>query len=298
MAAENRHPITFYTANTPNGLKVGIYLHEAGLAHQRHPVDLGAGEQKRPEYLKINPNGKIPAIVDHEAGLTVFESGAILSYLSNKTGHLQPDTLAGQLAVQQWLHFQIGGIGPMLGQLWWFLHGSKSGNEEAIERYRKESLRLLGVVDRRLAESRHLATQDYSIADIAAFSWLRTSEELQLDIAPFEHVGRWLEAIEARPAVKAAVRITRDCDRPRCKLDEGIAASAMALCSLERVRRDLDQTRLPHDSSKMTLSGPSVDPQNDGLLLKVIIFARFVLLLVGDEWIVFCARTSETALRR
>ena len=136
----------------------------------------------------------------------MFESGAILSYLSNKTGHLQPDTLAGQLAVQQWLHFQIGGIGPMLGQLWWFLHGSKSGNEEAIERYRKESLRLLGVVDRRLAESRHLATQDYSIADIAAFSWLRTSEELQLDIAPFEHVGRWLEAIEARPAVKAAVR--------------------------------------------------------------------------------------------
>lgn len=129
MAAENRHPITFYTANTPNGLKVGIYLHEAGLAHQRHPVDLGAGEQKRPEYLKINPNGKIPAIVDHEAGLTVFESGAILSYLSNKTGHLQPDTLAGQLAVQQWLHFQIGGIGPMLGQLWWFLHGSKAATK-------------------------------------------------------------------------------------------------------------------------------------------------------------------------
>ena len=129
MAAENRHPITFYTANTPNGLKVGIYLHEAGLAHQRHPVDLGAGEQKRPEYLKINPNGKIPAIVDHEAGLTVFESGAILSYLSNKSGHLQPDTLAGQLAVQQWLHFQIGGIGPMLGQLWWFLHGSKAATK-------------------------------------------------------------------------------------------------------------------------------------------------------------------------
>ena len=94
----------------------------------------------------------------------MFESGAILSYLSNKSGHLQPDTLAGQLAVQQWLHFQIGGIGPMLGQLWWFLHGSKSGNEEAIERYRKESLRLLGVVDRRLAESRHLATQDRLIA--------------------------------------------------------------------------------------------------------------------------------------
>ena len=136
----------------------------------------------------------------------MFESGAILSYLSNKSGHLQPDTLAGQLAVQQWLHFQIGGIGPMLGQLWWFLHGSKSGNEEAIERYRKESLRLLGVVDRRLAESRHLATPDYSIADIAAFSWLRSAEELQLDIAPFAHVDRWLKAIEARPAVQAAVR--------------------------------------------------------------------------------------------
>lgn len=207
MNPQSDSPITFYTANTPNGLKVSIFLHEAGLAHRKVSLDLGAGEQKRPEFLKINPNGKIPAIVDHEAGLTVFESGAILSYLSAKSGWLQPASAAQRLAVQQWLHFQIGGIGPMLGQLWWFLHGSKTGNEEALARYRKESLRLLGVVDQRLGESEFLATPDYSIADIAAFPWLRTAEEeLRLDIAPFKNLARWLEVIEARPAVQRAVQ--------------------------------------------------------------------------------------------
>ncbi|WP_107314862.1 glutathione S-transferase family protein [Burkholderia metallica] len=196
------HPFTFYTADTPNGHKIAIYLEEAGLAHERVHVNLSAGEQRSPAYLAINPNGKIPAIVDHDAGLTVFESGAILGYLAEKTGFLQPDTLAERTAVQQWLHFQIGGIGPMLGQLWWFLHASKTVNAEAIERYRNEARRLYGVVNGRLAESPYLASSRYSIADIAAFPWLRTATELDLDLAGYPHVARWLAAIEERPAVQ------------------------------------------------------------------------------------------------
>ena len=195
-------PLTFYTANTPNGHKVAIYLEEAGLAYDRVHVNLSAGEQRSPAFLAINPNGKIPAIVDHDAGLTVFESGAILSYLAAKTGVLHPDTLAERTAVQQWLHFQIGGIGPMLGQLWWFLHASKTVNAQALERYRNEARRLYGVVNGSLAESAYLASPRYSIADIAAFPWLRTAPELGLDLADYPHVERWLAGIEARQAVQ------------------------------------------------------------------------------------------------
>ena len=201
--------LTLNTADTPNGLKVSLYLHEAALPYRQVDVDLSAGEQKRPDFLQRNPNGKIPVIVDHERDLTVFESGAILTYLAAKTGVLQPMTQAKALAVNQWLHFQIGGIGPMLGQLWWFLHGSKTGNEEAIARYRKESLRLIGVVDARLAVSPYLATDDYSIADIAAFAWLRTHDELDLDITSFPHLQRWLAQIEARPAVQSGIAANR-----------------------------------------------------------------------------------------
>ncbi|MDY7801916.1 glutathione binding-like protein [Burkholderia stagnalis] len=196
------HSLTFYTADTPNGHKVAIYLEEAGLAHERVHVNLSAGEQRSPAFLAINPNGKIPAIVDHDAGLAVFESGAILGYLAAKTGCLHPETLAERTAVQQWLHFQIGGIGPMLGQLWWFLRASKTVNAEAIERYRNEARRLYGVVNGRLAESAYLASSRYSIADIAAFPWLRTSHELDLDVSEYPHVERWLADIAARPAVQ------------------------------------------------------------------------------------------------
>ncbi|MDR3399105.1 MAG: glutathione binding-like protein [Pandoraea sp.] len=201
--------LTLYTADTPNGLKVSLYLHEASLAYAQVNVDLSAGEQKQPAFVQRNPNGKIPVIVDHERDVTVFESGAILTYLAAKTGVLQPMTQAKSIAVNQWLHFQIGGIGPMLGQLWWFLHGSKTGNHEAIERYRKESLRLFGVVDAQLAQSAYLATHEYSIADIAAFAWLRAHHELDLDVTPFANVQRWLAAIEARPAVPSAIAANR-----------------------------------------------------------------------------------------
>ncbi|OXI30352.1 glutathione S-transferase [Burkholderia sp. AU16741] len=203
------HALTFYTADTPNGHKIAIYLEEAGLAHDRVQVNLSAGEQRSPAYLAINPNGKIPAIVDHDTGLAVFESGAILSYLAEKTGYLQPDTLAERTAVRQWLHVQIGAIGPMLGQLWWFLRASKTGNAEAIDRYRKEALRLYGVVNGRLSESAYLASSRYSIADIAAFPWLRTAAELDLDVTGFPHVERWLADIAARPAVQRGLAACR-----------------------------------------------------------------------------------------
>ncbi|WP_446901428.1 glutathione S-transferase family protein [Burkholderia sp. YIM B11467] len=203
------HSLTFYTADTPNGHKIAIYLEEAGLAHDRVHVNLSAGEQRSPAFLAINPNGKIPAIVDHDTGLAVFESGAILGYLAAKTGCLQPETLAERTAVQQWLHFQIGGIGPMLGQLWWFLRASKTVNAEAIDRYRNEARRLYGVVNGRLSASVYLASSRYSIADIAAFPWLRTASELDLDLAAYPHVERWLADIEARPAVQRGLAACR-----------------------------------------------------------------------------------------
>ena len=198
-------PLLFYAANTPNGQKVSIFLKEARLQYEQIDVDLSRGDQHTPWFRKINPNGKIPAIVEPDTGLAVFESGAILTYLASREGLPWPQSSQDQLSVQQWLHFQIGGIGPMLGQLWWFLHGAKSQNAEAIERYRKESLRLIGVVDQRLTVSPFIASDAYSIADIAAFPWLRTHAELQLDLQPFPQVRQWLAEIEARPAVQAGL---------------------------------------------------------------------------------------------
>ncbi|MCF4997218.1 glutathione S-transferase [Pseudomonas syringae] len=203
------HSLTLYTADTPNGQKISIFLKEAKIDYEQVKLDLGKGWQHSSEYLQINPNGKIPAIVDHQAGLCVFESGAILGYLSDKFDFLNPELPADRLAVQQWLFFQVGAIGPMLGQLWWFLHGSTTHNEEAIARYRKESLRIYGVVNERLATSRYLASNHYSIADIAAFPWLRTHEELALDISAFTHLNRWLQLIESRPAVQAGLLESR-----------------------------------------------------------------------------------------
>ena len=197
------HPSRFIRPTRRTGTR-SPFTWKRPAAYDRVHVNLSAGEQRSPAFLAINPNGKIPAIVDHDAGLTVFESGAILSYLAAKTGVLHPDTLAERTAVQQWLHFQIGGIGPMLGQLWWFLHASKTVNAQALERYRNEARRLYGVVNGSLAESAYLASPRYSIADIAAFPWLRTAPELGLDLADYPHVERWLAGIEARQAVQRA----------------------------------------------------------------------------------------------
>lgn len=201
--------ITLYTADTPNGLKIGIFLQEADIPYAQVALDLERGDQHQPDYLAINSNGKIPAIVDGDAGLAIFESGAILDYLADKYGRFSASTPVGRTQVRQWLYFQVSGIGPMLGQLWWFLHGASGTNAEAIARYRKESHRLFGVVERRLRASRFLAMDDYTIADMAAFPWLRTHEELDLDIADYPAVRRWLENIAARPAVQRAIAANR-----------------------------------------------------------------------------------------
>ncbi|WP_193015435.1 MULTISPECIES: glutathione S-transferase family protein [Gammaproteobacteria] len=207
MTVSKKPDITFYTADTPNGLKVALFLHEVGIPFERRFVDLSADEQHQPSFLAINPNGKIPAIVDHTTGITLFESGAILTYLSEKYPLLQSNALKERWQIQQWLHFQIGGVGPMMGQLWWFLHGTKNHNEEALMRYQKESLRLIGVVEKQLQNSPYLTGDTYTIADIAVFSWLRTWHELDLDISAFPAVMKWLTVLSARPAVKEAIHV-------------------------------------------------------------------------------------------
>jgi glutathione S-transferase len=198
--------IDLYTARTPNGYKISIMLEETGLPYNAVKVDLAKGEQRAPDYLKINPNGKIPAIVERETGQRVFESGAILIYLAEKSGRFLPAEAGARLEVLQWLFFQVGHIGPMLGQLWHFV----DLNHEipyALERYRKETLRLFEVVDRRLRETRYLAGGDYSIADIAAWPWLRVHKALGVDAEPFANVRRWIEEIAGRPAVQKGITV-------------------------------------------------------------------------------------------
>jgi GSH-dependent disulfide-bond oxidoreductase len=194
--------LTFYTADTPNGQKISIFLREARLNYEQVNLNLSKGHQREPAFLKLNPNGKIPVIVDHEAGITLAESGAILTYLASKHGLLWPKDYREQAVINQWLQFQMGAIGPMLGQLWWFTHGSKTGNTEAIHRYHNETHRLYGVLDRQLGAHPYLAGDQYTIADIAAFPWLRTYDELGIDPTPYSNVQRWLDAIEKRSAVR------------------------------------------------------------------------------------------------
>jgi glutathione S-transferase len=203
--------ITFYTAATPNGRKVSIMLEECALDYNVHTLALGEGEQKQAWYLQINPNGRIPAIVDHDnEDFTVFESGAILIYLAEKTGHfLPPNTSVSQKArsqVIQWLMFQMGGLGPMMGQANVFFRYAEEKITYAIERYQKETRRLLEVLDTRLADNEYLAG-DYSIADIANFAWARTVNWSGVEIRDLEHLSCWIEAIQARPAVKRGLEV-------------------------------------------------------------------------------------------
>ncbi|TFF35824.1 glutathione S-transferase family protein [Pseudomonas sp. RIT623] len=195
-------PLHLYTADTPNGQKISIALEELGLAYGQTFVDLNKGEQKTPQFLRLNPNGKIPVLVDQTRDLVLFESAVILTYLAERQGALAGDSADEQRVVQQWLCFQIASVGPMLGQLWWFRHGSTSDNREALQRYTREALRLYGVVEQQLAERPFIAGERYSIADIALFTWLRSHEELGLDLQPFPEVRDWLEQIAQRPAVR------------------------------------------------------------------------------------------------
>ena len=191
---------TAYVADTPNGRKLIIALEELGLDYRVRHVDLGAGEQFAPEFLQISPNNKIPALVDDRTGQSLFESCAILYHLGQATGKLVPD---GD-AVLQWLFLQAASVGPMLGQLWWFRHAAPERNEMALERYTRETQRLYGVIERRLAVSRHIAADAYSMADIAFYPWLATYDELGIDARDYPHVDAWLRRIAERPAVEQA----------------------------------------------------------------------------------------------
>jgi GST-like protein len=193
--------IKFYYHPSPNPAKVALFLEEAGLEYETVPVDTRKGEQHSPAYLAINPNAKTPSIVDGEA--TVFDSGAILLYLAEKTGRLLPTELRERMRVLQWLFWQVGGLGPMAGQNHHFGKYAPAPIPYAIDRYRKETSRLYGVLDRELAKSPFLAG-DYSIADIACYPWIVPHEDQGQDLDDFPHLKRWFESIKARPAVTRA----------------------------------------------------------------------------------------------
>jgi GSH-dependent disulfide-bond oxidoreductase len=199
--------IDLYTAPTPNGWKASIALEELGLAYEVHLVNLLAGDQKDPNYLKINPNGRIPTIVDREReNFAVFESGAILIYLAEKTGRLMPLDPLGRSEVIQWVMFQMGGIGPMQGQANVFFRYFPEKLPAVIERYQNETIRLYEVLDRRLAGREFLAGA-YSIADIANWSWVRAHAWAGLTLDALPHLRRWSETMAARPACQRGVAV-------------------------------------------------------------------------------------------
>jgi len=204
---EIKDMIDLYTAGTPNGHKISIALEELALPYQVRLLDLSAGEQKQAWYLAINPNGRIPAIVDHEAGdFAVFESGAILLYLAEKTGRLLPADSKGRSQVIQWLMFQMGGVGPMMGQANVFLRYFPEKIQPAIDRYQAECRRLFAVLNTHLENNEFLAGE-YSIADIANWAWVRTYHWSGLDIADLPHLQRWLAKIRSRPAVQRGILV-------------------------------------------------------------------------------------------
>lgn len=195
--------ITLYSAATPNGYKASIALEEMGLECSLKAIDLSSGAQKEPWFLKVNPNGRIPAIVDHDAAdFTVFESGAILTYLAEKTGQLMPNDAKGRSLVMQWLMFQMGGVGPMQGQANVFYRYFPEKIPAVIERYQNETLRLYGVLDERLANSPYLAGDDYTIADIANWAWVRAHAWAELTLEGLDHLAAWMDKIGDRDAVK------------------------------------------------------------------------------------------------
>jgi GSH-dependent disulfide-bond oxidoreductase len=202
--------IELHTWSTPNGRKVSIMLEELGLPYSVHPVNIGKDEQFRPEFLAISPNNKIPAIVDPDGPggkrFALFESGAILIYLGEKTQQFIPTDPATRYVALQWLMFQMGGLGPMLGQTHHFLRAAPEPVPYAIKRYKDETRRLYGVLDKRLAEAEHLAGE-YSIADIASYPWVARHEWHQIELGDFPNVKRWYDAIGARPAVHRGMKV-------------------------------------------------------------------------------------------
>ncbi len=206
---------------TPNGWKISIMLEECGLPYAFKPVNIGRGEQFSPGYLAISPNNRMPAIVDHDppgggAPIALFESGAILIYLAEKTGRFLPADLRGRHATLQWLMWQMGGLGPMAGQNGHFLLYAPQKIPYALERYSKEVNRLYGVLDAQIARTgRYVTGGDYSIADIAIFPWIRTHKAQQIALAEFPHVERWYNALFERPAVKRGLDLGKELRLPK-----------------------------------------------------------------------------------
>jgi GST-like protein len=210
--------IDVFSWPTPNGHKIHIMLEERGLPYRAIPVAIGAGDQFKPEFLAISPNNKIPAITDPQGPdgrpISLFESGAILVYLAAKTGRFMPATDRGKYEVLQWLMFQMGGVGPMLGQNHHFRTYAPEKIPYAVDRYTNEARRLYGVIDRRLAQSRYLGGSDYSIADIATFPWLRNWENQGIVLSEYPRLKAWFEQIAQRPAVLRGVKVLAEFRKP------------------------------------------------------------------------------------
>ncbi len=210
--------IEVYSWATPNGHKVHVMLEECGLEYRAIPVNIGAGEQFAPAFLAISPNNKIPAIVDPDGPdgkpISLFESGAILLYLAAKTGRFLPTAIRERYKVLEWLMFQMGSVGPMLGQTHHFRLYAPEKLPYAIERYSNEARRIYGVLDKRLVDRDWIATDDYSIADIAIFPWLRSWQNQGIDWADFPHLKRWFDRVAARPAVQRGVEVLASLRKP------------------------------------------------------------------------------------
>jgi GST-like protein len=217
-------PITLYFWPTPNGKKITIFLEEAGLPYDLVPVDITAGGQFDEEFLKISPNNKMPAIVDPEGPdgkpISVFESGAILLYLAEKTGRFLRQSVRGRHEALQWLMFQVSSVGPMLGQAHHFRQYAPENIPYAIERYTNEAARLYGVMDEHLSEVEYFAGEVYSIADVAIYPWVASHERQGQKIEDYPNLERWYQRIEARPAVRRAMEVGEELRRPIEDLDE------------------------------------------------------------------------------
>jgi len=206
--------IELFTAPTPNGWKISVMLEECGLPYEVRWVNIGKGDQFKPEYLAISPNNRIPAIVDHAPAdggepISIFETGAILVYLAEKTGRFLPTDVRGRKAVLEWLFWQVGGLGPMLGQHGHFKLYAPDRIVYATNRYRNETLRLYGVLDRQLARCGHVACADYTIADMACFPWVQTYRAQEIDLAAFPHILRWYGEVKQRPGLRRGMDVGR-----------------------------------------------------------------------------------------
>jgi GST-like protein len=210
--------IDAYTWATPNGHKIHIMLEECGLEYKVHPINIGAGDQFGEKFLKISPNNKIPAIVDPDGPdgkpISLFESGAILVYLAGKTGKFLPDDVRGKYETLQWLMFQMGGVGPMLGQAHHFRIYAPEKIDYAINRYTNEAKRLYGVIDTQLSKHPYLAGDSYTIADIATFPWLRSWQNQGVELDAYPNLKRWFNEIAERPAVKRGVEVLANARKP------------------------------------------------------------------------------------